>query len=64
MRPTQLHELDAWARSLEESNAGVDPQTGKPLVSATEWRRLDEHADIKRGSLARRMWNSMLGKLT
>ncbi|MDR6535755.1 hypothetical protein [Variovorax soli] len=36
--------FDEWARSLEESNAGTLPETGKPLVSSTEWARLEDVA--------------------
>jgi hypothetical protein len=36
--------FEEWARSLEESNAGTLPETGQPLVSSTEWARLEDVA--------------------
>jgi hypothetical protein len=36
--------FDEWARALEESNAGTLPETGQPLVTSTEWARLEKVA--------------------
>ena len=40
----QKRVFEEWARSLEESNAGTLPETGQPLVSSTEWARLEDVA--------------------
>jgi hypothetical protein len=56
-------EFEQWAKSLEEANAGIDPATGKPLVSPTEWKRLEEVAEHRKPQgLAGRMLSSVFGK--
>jgi hypothetical protein len=56
-------EFEEWAKSLEEADAGTNPETGKPLVSPTEWRRLDEVAMDRCGNFASRVFHSIFGKL-
>lgn len=58
-----MRAFEEWARSLEESNAGILPETGQPLVSSTEWARLEDVAVRRSRGGAARALSSMFGRL-
>ena len=55
--------FDDWARSLEESNAGTLPETGQPLVSSTEWARLEDVAVRRSLGISVRVFPSVFARL-
>jgi hypothetical protein len=55
--------FDDWARSLEESNAGTLPKTGQPLVSSTEWARLEDVAVRRSLGISVRVFPSVFARL-
>jgi hypothetical protein len=55
--------FDDWARSLEESNAGTLPETGQPLVSSTEWARLEDVAVRRTLGISVRVFPSVFARL-
>jgi hypothetical protein len=55
--------FDDWARSLEESNAGTLPETGQPLVSSTEWARLEDVAVRRTLGISVRVVPSVFARL-
>jgi len=59
----QKRAFDEWARSLEESNAGTLPETGQPLVSSTEWARLEDVAVRRSFGLSVRVFPSVFARL-
>ena len=59
----QKRAFDEWARSLEESNAGTLPETGQPLVSSTEWARLEDVAVRRSLGLSVRVFPSVFARL-
>jgi hypothetical protein len=63
MSSHQKHAFDEWARSLEESNAGTLPDTGQPLVSSTEWARLEDVAVRRSLGISVRQLPSVFSRL-
>ena len=64
MIPSHLKRaFDDWARSLEESNAGTLPETGQPLVSSTEWARLEDVAVRRTLGISVRVCPSVFARL-
>jgi hypothetical protein len=59
----QKRTFEEWARSLEESNAGTLPETGQPLVSPTEWARLEDVAVRRSLGLSVRVFPSVFARL-
>lgn len=59
----QKRTFEEWARSLEESNAGTLPETGQPLVSSTEWARLEDVAVRRSLGLSVRVFPSVFARL-
>jgi hypothetical protein len=59
----QKRAFEDWARSLEESNAGTLPDTGQPLVSSTEWARLEDVAVQRSLGLSVRVFPSAFARL-
>jgi hypothetical protein len=59
----QKSDFFEWARSLEESNAGTLPETGMPLVSQTEWTRLEDVAMQKSLGVSVRILPSVFARL-
>jgi len=61
--PRQKRAFEEWARSLEESNAGTLPETGQPLVSSTEWARLEDVAVRRSLGLSVQVFPSVFARL-
>jgi hypothetical protein len=59
----QKHVFEEWARSLEECNAGTLPETGQPLVSSTEWARLEDVAVRRSLGLSVSVFPSVFARL-
>ena len=59
----QKRAFEEWARSLEESDAGTLPETGQPLVSSTEWARLEDVAVRRSLGLSVRVFPSVFARL-